>query len=155
MTPIRRILVPIDFSEPSRQALDHAAELGKVFNAELRLLHIQEGQGYAFLDPAHALARLAPGLNEHLGKKLQKLATEVSQSSGLVVKSKVLEEHTATGITEYAARMKADLIVIATHGRTGIARALIGSVAEKIIRTSDVPVLTYRIKEPDRAPGAL
>ena len=135
---IERILVPLDFSEASRAGLDAAAELAQRFGAEMLLLFVVEPLYYAgdlglLLEEQHRFAheefrRLQPQLNRR----------------GLRYRVSVQDGAPYQVITEEAARAKADLIVMATHGRTGLSHVLLGSVAERVVRTARCPVLTVR-----------
>jgi nucleotide-binding universal stress UspA family protein len=135
---IRRILVPVDFSKASLAGLDYAMQLGKRFNATLTVLFVAE--------PLYNAGDLGLFLEEqrHFGRdELARLA--------LRLKKRRMKCHTVvrTGapyqvIDEEAARSNADLIVLATHGRTGLSHLLMGSVAAKVVRTARCPVLTVR-----------
>ncbi len=143
-----RILVPTDFSEPSDAALNYARALAHKFGASLRLLHVIE-PGYAtgtFSNEAY-IAVEAPGAYEMLVKEAQsKFAHRVFPSDlarhGMT--TEVMTGLSTSTIVEYAADQNIDLIVMGTHGRTGLAHLLMGSVAEHVVRTAPCPVLTVR-----------
>jgi nucleotide-binding universal stress UspA family protein len=146
---IKRILVPVDFSDRSLQALDYAAELGRRFGAALTVLHVVEPVSpaplaYGPMDDAGALLqellRMGRRELERVAAKLRKRRV----SSATVLRVGV----PYTEITGTAKRSRADLIVMSTHGRTGLARALLGSVAENVVRTAMCPVLTVRDSKP-------
>lgn len=141
MKPFTHILVPTDFSPPSRAAIEAATSLAGQLGAELTVLHVVEPQFAAYggmpllpvVNFASEAEQAARGALRELEKDLEgkvKLTTTVRHGSPW---REVLEEVTACD---------ADLIVIGTHGHTGLARALIGSTAEKVVRMSSVPVLT-------------
>jgi nucleotide-binding universal stress UspA family protein len=142
MSLFRRILVPTDFSEPSQRALQVAIEMARGSGAELVVLHTCEIPTYAFVDMASPVDLLSP-LSELAGQKLDELLkslrAEFPGARG-VLKVGVPWEQILAAISEVGA----DLVVMGTHGRRGAAHALLGSVAEKIVRLSPVPVLTVR-----------
>ena len=143
MHPIRKILVPTDFSEHSALALTYAADLAKRYNASLSLLHVYPvvnyaaAEGFALYTPEQ-LAKLITQLNVQL-----KAAEDSARALGVTaIGSDMLQGDAYQEILEQAEAF--DLIVMGTHGRTGLKHALMGSVAEKIVRTSPCPVLTVR-----------
>lgn len=137
----KSILVPTDFSETADHALQYAQHLALDFGAELHLVHVQvllEGQEQ---DDAleEEISRMRERLEEDCRGRVEQLPPNFRIEShlkrGLAVAESILEV-----IDEY----KVDLIVIGTHGRRGLRHLLLGSVAEEILRTADVPVLTVR-----------
>lgn len=143
MNPIRKILVPTDFSEHSSLALTYAIDLAKRYDAALTLLHVYPVVNYA---AAEGFALYTP---EQLAKLITQLTTQLraiedeARKAGAGQISSVMEQGDAyQEILEQAPGF--DLIVMGTHGRTGLKHALMGSVAEKIVRTSPCPVLTVR-----------
>jgi nucleotide-binding universal stress UspA family protein len=146
-----RILAPVDGSERSAAIIPLIARLGRPLHAVVELLHVlpalppvdyevpslpRPGQG---LDRAAAMAYL-----EHVGAPLaaQKLTIECVALDGLP----------ATVITRHAAETGVDLVAMTTHGRSGVARLLVGSVAEQVLRTTDVPVLLWKAPVDGTAP---
>ena len=142
MIQIRRILCPVDFSPFARRALDHAAVLSRWYEAEITVLHVSPTMPAVFgLEPMMTEAALAPFDREGLGRELLTFAgdtVEMKPTPQLVVKA----GSPVRTILEYAAEMKADLIVVGTHGRTGFERLMLGSVTEKVVRRAPCPVLT-------------
>jgi nucleotide-binding universal stress UspA family protein len=140
--PFRRILVPIDFTEVSASALDWAIELAASLGASVTVMHSYAIPVVGFPDGALIpSAEVATGLGEAARAALE--AAVAPRRSGRVVLETVLREGDAwEEIQRLADEMDADLIVIGTHGRHGLARALLGSVAEHVMRTSHRPVLT-------------
>lgn len=138
---IRRILVPTDFSEISAQAFTYAEELARQYSAEIHLLHVLEK------NPPILLIRTFDMTNESAAQKIENDAKNLLSefrnrfSKDLNVKEVLLHGNDFEEIVEYAELNDIDLIVIATHGRTGVLHTLLGSVAEKVIRYSKVPVL--------------
>lgn len=148
MGTIRRILVPVDFSEPSQRALDYAAELARPFGAAIEVLHVAEVPAFvpsASLPEARASdLSLVTLVRESADKMLTEFVVAAA-ARGVVVQASRLELGSpARVITEVAAAGDYDLIVLGTHGRTGLTRALMGSVAERVVRHAPCPVLSVR-----------
>jgi len=152
--PFVRILVPIDFSTGSDSALELAARIAAEHQSELFAVHIVETHGLplgTFIHPAThpegiTIERYTHDLAmQELSARLQRLPAAVRHRGRVVVGSP-----TST-IVEIASAESADLIVMGTHGRTGLAHFLVGSVAEKVVRHSPIPVLTVRATEPREA----
>jgi universal stress protein A len=148
MSSIRQILVPVDFSEPSRAALDYAAELARPFAASIDILHVFEVP--AFL-PQGTLVQTAPLdislvdlVRKNAEDALAAFAAEAGTRGISIRASRADLGSPAHTITELAKSGGYDLIVLGTHGRTGLSRALIGSVAERVVRHAPCPVLTVR-----------
>jgi len=150
---IKRILVPVDFSAPSMQALDYAIDFGKPFNPEFVVIFVVELAYYA--DPSGLTDTAGMVLNEleRFGhEQLGRLAANLSKRH--VTARTVLQIGTPSYvIVEMAKRLSADLIIMSTHGRTGLSHLLIGSVAEKVVRSATCPVLTVRGEGPSRRPS--
>jgi nucleotide-binding universal stress UspA family protein len=143
----QRILVPIDGSTTSERALQEAIKLtaGK---AELRLVYVIEqvypldAEGYAYID-YEALQEAV----HSTGERTLAQAVETVRRSGTTAETALLDEpgeRVASVIDNEAVSWKADLIVIGTHGRSGLSRLLLGSVAEGVVRGASVPVLLVR-----------
>lgn len=141
----QRILVAVDFSAESRWALACAAELAARFDASLMLVHVVEPH---FGPPDADLSALTgPGqeVAEHAEAKLELNALgEQMLGPCRVVETVVRSGLAFFEITEAAKALSADLIVVGTHGYTGLKRALLGSTAEKIVRHAPCPVLVAR-----------
>jgi universal stress protein A len=138
---LRHLLVPIDFSQTSHRALDFAIPLANQFDARISLLHVIEPIIYPQEIGPIAVSEMR--LAESALRELRALARKIVPAANL---NKVL---TRTGlpyreITEAARQLKADLIVLTTHGHTGFTRVLLGSTAERIVRHAHCPVLTVR-----------
>lgn len=143
MRTILRIVVPTDFSECSLQALDEAQNLARLFGAKLFLLHVAEDLTPRSLDTEVGMAR------ESLRRTLYSDAE--AQFAALAPRLRGQDYDTAirmgrppVAICKYAEEIDADLIVIATHGRSGMARLFIGSTAEEVVRRSKIAVFTIR-----------
>ena len=140
MKKINHILTATDFSEGSKRALDYAVFLAKTFGAEIQLVHILEPP-FPTTDPAYLkmIGEMAGAESE----KLKSLAEEVKKRLPNV-RSFCREGTAALTIIKAARELKSDVIVLGTHGRTGIAHAFIGSVAERVLRLAHCPVITVR-----------
>ncbi|MEM9194356.1 MAG: universal stress protein [Myxococcota bacterium] len=144
---IRRILCPTDFSKPSEHAVKYAANLAKELGAKLQLLHVYEIPTFATPDGAFiADAAWVTSLLTNASKELDR-ASEPFKDDELDIKTHTVQGSAHAEIVHFADRAEADLIVMATHGRSGLSRFLMGSVAERVVRTSNVPVLTVHSPE--------
>jgi nucleotide-binding universal stress UspA family protein len=142
MIKLERILAPTDFSEHSQYAIKYACELAKRFGAELGLL-------YVVPPPPAAITYGAPLPQEVTDRKIpaREELEKLEISDAEQIRQVVREIRTGTPFVEivrYAKANDVDLIVMGTHGHTGIVHALIGSVAEKVVRKAPCPVLTVR-----------
>jgi len=152
MRAIRKILVPVDFSEPSQAALAYAAELAKSFGAVVDVLHVWEVPSFL---PARELAiegsadqALVDVVKQNSETQLEAFVREATKRGVAVQKSWAELGSPAHSIVDRAAEGGYDLIVIGTHGRTGLSRVLIGSVAERVVRHARCPVLSVRTGGP-------
>ena len=155
LTPLRfhigKILVPIDFSEPSRKALHYAKLFAQQFEASLTVVHAVEPLSYP---PDFAVVPLLPpdveeARTRELETQLRELAASVG--GGVKVESVIRNGRVWQEIVDYAKATDVDLIIISTHGYTGLKHVLLGSVAEKIVRHAPCPVLVVRDEEHDFA----
>jgi nucleotide-binding universal stress UspA family protein len=145
MLPLRTILVPTDFSPCAAAALDYAAALAKQFSAEIRLVHVLPT--LAMHLPVPPLVPMPPEWIETTRTLSQtSLTNEAKRVDGVKVTTELLDGITDEAVLAAAAKAKADLIVIGTHGRRGVSHLLLGSVAERVVRQSPIPVLTVRQK---------
>jgi universal stress protein A len=142
---IRRILAPTDFSELSEQGLKSALELAETFGAKLLLLHVVEPPPYPVegIVPSHLGATLLDDLERQASNELAQVLS-ATQASKVEVARRVAVGIPYRKIVEVAEEEHSDLIVMTTHGRTGLSHLVMGSVAEKIVRTAPCPVLTIR-----------
>ena len=144
---IKRILVPVDFSVHSIKALETALSLAQTFDADITLVHIVEQIIYPgdWMYPPIAMTDFASEQREQISAKLKALAKDSNARTHEVVRlGRAWQE-----VVEVAKERKADLIVLATHGYTGLRHVLLGSVAEKILRHAPCPVLSIRAEEED------
>ncbi len=144
---LQKILLPTDFSDYSAAAKSYACELAARFGAELHLVHTLEHQ-YS-LTPEFGFGLAPPtqiAESKVAAEKALSGLLDPGWSRGRNVTYRVFEGSPKVEIVRYARAENIDLIVISTHGRTGLAHMLIGSVAETVVRTSPCPVLTVRPK---------
>ncbi|MGD0526291.1 MAG: universal stress protein [Polyangiaceae bacterium] len=137
------LLVPVDFGEPSLQALDAAIELATRFRAQLTLVHVYEIPAYVYGGMTFATTDLFGPIEDAAREQLDKMLHEV-QASVTGTKAVLRRGSAAQEILAVIAEVHPDLVVMGTHGRKGVSHALLGSVAEKIVRLSPVAVLTMR-----------
>ena len=141
---VKNILVPVDYSDNGNAAMAYAGALAKEYDAELHLAHVYE-QPFAYVDGGFASAPLPAVPPADLEAEEQKLE-EVDAPEGTRFRRKFIVGTPADELVEYAKENDIDLVVMGTHGRTGLSRLLMGSVAEAVVRRAPCPVLT--IKQP-------
>lgn len=139
---VRRILVPVDFSEGSEMAIRHAKEIAQTYGAEIDLLHVVEELAYPTAYGLEPVTFPTQDIVERVEKQLADLARDEIGYEHVMIQATV--GHPATGILEYVEENEVDLIVIATHGRTGLDRMLLGSVTERVLRRAPTPVFVVK-----------
>jgi nucleotide-binding universal stress UspA family protein len=151
---IKSILLPTDFSECANYALSYATSMARKFNASLVCVHVVEPMmpavGYTGLTDPLPLADISEQLEESASRELPKIAG-CDECSGLIVDEVIAHGDAATEIVRVAQERGVDLIVIASHGRTGLGRILFGSTAESIVRHAPCPVLVVKRRQRDEA----
>ena len=155
MIEIRRILCPIDFSDHSRRALDHAIAIARWYESTVTVLHVFSPAPVAAFGPGPVVFEpivLTPADRDQLLADTKAFA-ETESAPGVAIEAVVREGNTAGEILEQAIGMTADLLVIGTHGRSGFERLLLGSVAEKVLRKASCPVMTVPKGLPDAVPA--
>ena len=152
MTTIKRILVPTDFSEPADQALDYALQLAAALNATVSIAHVLDDPFERTLYSEQYVPMPDAVREEILSYVRERLAARVARSGRHDVTSEILSGPPAQAIVNRA--RDADLIVMGTHGRHGMAHLLMGSVAERVVRSAPCPVLTVRDTSTDRVTRA-
>jgi nucleotide-binding universal stress UspA family protein len=144
---IKRVLVPVDFSADSLHALTYACDLARRWGATVVALHVVEpiylGEASVLLAARPDPAQLLDEQWKICNRELTRLSEDMARD-GRKVRTVVKRGVAAHVIVDTAKRMAADLIVMATHGRTGLDHMLVGSVAEKVVRAASCPVLTVR-----------
>ena len=142
---LNHLLVPVDFSDHSRYALKYAAELVSLWNARITLVNVIEE---AILPTVYGVEPVAvfpiDNLVEQSQKALNDLKLKFFSENASNVDTQVIVGHAATSIAEFAKEVSADLIVIPTHGLTGLKRFLMGSVSEHVVRNAQCAVLTVK-----------
>ena len=135
---LARILVPIDFSNCSKIAFRYATELARDFKAELRLVHVVDPHGYPLGDQYAAwdAARLMKEASDAAQKQMRSMAARARVRYSVRV-----DQGSPAAEICHAANHDVDLIIISTHGRTGLGHLLIGSTAEHVVRYAHSPVL--------------
>lgn len=143
---IKRILVPIDFSADSLAALAYAREFAKPFGAELSILSVVEPIYYAtpadMYVPSPNVAMLLDEQRRSAVKHLARIGADLKKRRQRF--RTAVKVGSAAQVIVDTAKKDADMIIMATHGRTGLVHMLMGSVAEKVVRTAPCPVLTVR-----------
>ncbi len=145
MRSIKRILVATDFSPCARAALDTAVELAASLDASITLLHVYAAPTEVLPDGSVlsldglALERAERAIDEQLCDERRR-----AQRRGVVIAVESADGHAADVIVRRAAEERADLVVVGTHGRRGVPRLLLGSVAERVLRAAPCPVLIAR-----------
>ncbi len=139
---ISKILVPLDFSEFGKEALEIAQHWAENFKATLHLLHVIDIHDLYSLDPQNMQSSviLENTLREHAAKELQKY----SQSLKVPCETEIRLGSPIEEISDCVQEKNIDLILIPTHGRSGLKHVLLGSTAEKVVRHSSCPVLTFK-----------
>ena len=147
MVTLKKILCPVDHSECSYLALKYAISLALKDEAKLYLMHVIDSRLYdteIYKFSPHKLSEIDESkIREDLMKSLPEGTTDVLEVETLVVKGVPFNE-----IINAATEINVDIIVIGTHGRTGLSHVMLGSVAEKVVRKSLCPVLTVRMPPP-------
>jgi len=147
MLEIHSILFPTDFSECGNFALSYAASLARTFNAKIICVNVIEPiiptVGYSGMTEPLPIADIADQLEDSAERELPKLA-ECDECAGIEVEELVVHGEAASEIVRVARDHHVDLIVISSHGRTGLGRILFGSTAEAVVRHATCPVLVVK-----------
>lgn len=152
MFPYKNILVPTDFSDFSLKGLHHALALAQASGATVHLIHVVEEIVYP-ADWGYAQVGLTDLTRELEKSSLEEMAKlQASLKSAVPVHTAVVVGKAPEAIAEYAKEHSADLVVIATHGRSGIEHFFFGSTTEKVLRMAPCPVLTFR-PESEQSPS--
>jgi len=149
---LRQILVATDFSEPSDAAMAYGRELARAFGAQLTVLHVTDNvaaraygaDGFVFAD-TDLQRDVEAAAQRQLDAQISDEDRSQLRAAGVVLTASSI----AATIADFAQEIKADLIVMGTHGRGAVAHLLMGSVAERVVRTAPCPVLTVRHPEHD------
>ncbi len=141
----KKILVPLDGSELSESVLNHVVTIATSCQVpEVVLMRVLEPLDKSTIMEKHFDAKIASELDEdyhnEAARYLEKIATTLKRK-GIAVKVEVLSGKPAEEILKYSQRSGVDLIIMSTHGRSGVSRWVFGSVADKVIRQTEIPVL--------------
>ena len=148
---IRRIMVPIDYSDNSKAALAYGAELALGFGASLDVVHVWDRPTYLtdavmVQRPGEAHKPIGELIRENADRDMTEFLSEVSLPTTLSVSRRLVSGEPASALLAELKKGEHDLVVLSTHGRTGLAHLLLGSIAEKLVRLSPVPVLTVPVR---------
>lgn len=146
-----RILVPTDGSPSMESVIDHASHLAGVHEADLHGIYVVDTGSYATLP----IDTSWDGMTEMLREEGKQAVSELASMAGETpVETTVREGNPSTEIVDYAREQNCDCIVMGTHGRAGIDRLLLGSVAERVVRSSPIPVLTMPVSRAEESQNA-
>ena len=141
---IKRILVPVDFSDPSLRALDYAIDFSRPLKSQLIVLHVVEPVYYPMAADMYGVGLDLGNVYESDRTRRARATLPAGWKTPRSARGgphRALPRHRASGHRGDAKKLKADLIVMSTHGRTGLSHLLMGSVAERVVRTAACPVL--------------
>jgi nucleotide-binding universal stress UspA family protein len=149
MIALKNILVATDFGEAADAALAYGRELARTFTSTLHVLNVADDVYVRLGGDAYVavLPDLQKGVEEAAQKQLDALLIDNDPSPITVKKAVLTSSATAAAVVQYARETNIDLIIIGTHGRGAVAHLLMGSVAERVVRTAPCPVLTVRHPE--------
>lgn len=150
MITLKQILVATDFSEPADVAVNYGRDLARAYDATLHVIHVIENM-LAFYGPdiGFAMVDIERNIESAVRRDLDATIAKRDGDPVKVVTSVKRGSNVANAITEYAAANAIDLIIVGTHGRGAVSRLLMGSVAERLVRSAPCPVLTVRAHERD------
>ncbi len=141
-TPTNLILVPVDFEAASTKALQIAKDLAARLGGEVVIAHVYQLPVYTYpgLEPS-----IMPGFHAEVTSAAERAVSALAQQEGNL-RAVLRQGDPATEILAAAEELKASMIVMGTHGRQGLAHLILGSVAERVLRKSSVPVLSVRVE---------
>jgi nucleotide-binding universal stress UspA family protein len=150
---ISRILMPVDYSDASREAVQFACYLAKHLGAALDIVHVWDRPAYVADTVVVAQGggkpkSLAEMIRENAEAEMKEFLASCQVSADVRVTSHLESGEPASTILRVAEKTGVDLVIVGTHGRTGVRHLLLGSIAEKLVRLSPVPVLTVPPPEP-------
>ncbi|KTG30949.1 universal stress protein [Haloferax profundi] len=140
------ILVPTDGSKAAERAIEHALDIAKTYGARIHALYVVDTSIYTSLD---AGADVVIDALEREGEVATRHVREAAEEAGVEVDAEVVTGTAYRSIHDYIENHDIDLVVMGTHGRTGLSHYLLGSVTERVVRTCPVPVLTVRMGDED------
>ncbi|MCH7660364.1 MAG: universal stress protein [Euryarchaeota archaeon] len=143
-----RILVPTDGSAGVERAVEQATALASVHGATIHAVFVVNTASFASLPMETSWEGVSDMLRED-GREALERVREIADKRAVPIETAIIDGTPSKEIVHYAIEEGCDLIVMGTHGRGGIDRLLLGSVAERVVRASSVPVLTVRVREED------
>jgi universal stress protein A len=156
---MKRILIPVDFSEPSLKALDYATKLARHRRPkpQLIVLHVVEPVYYPVAGEMYGVGLDLGSVYDEIERAARAQVARLTTSlrrRGATARGLICLGTAAQAIVETAKKLKADLIVLSTHGRTGLSHVVMGSVAERVVRTAPCAVMTVRASARPRRAAA-
>ena len=142
MATFKNILVPTDFSDTAQHALEYARALASSFKATLHVVHVVPDQTWSIEGTGWSLPDLLGAWEQEAQTRLEAL-----KAPDLPMQTQAMRGQPFAEINQYAKAHEIDLIVMGTHGHGAVQRMLLGSVAEKVVRTASCPVLTVRLSD--------
>ena len=142
MTPLKSVMVATDFSPLSEKAIDYAVMIAKQFGAKILIMHVLDPitvtttDALMFSDNSEALRKMA--------EEMMKNLADILKEKGVSIETALLKGAAASEIISKAAQAGVDVIIMGTHGRKGIEHLILGSVAEKVVRSATCPVMVVR-----------
>ncbi len=150
MISLSKILVPTDHSDTSLKALDYALEFARAYQAEVYLLTVVDERYMTYMsltaEDKNSSASLEDKMVAHMNRELDSIIASKKAGNVKIIK-KILTGHPSEEIIRFSDDINADLIILGTHGHSGVSRMLIGSVAERVVRRAKRPVLVVRRDE--------
>jgi nucleotide-binding universal stress UspA family protein len=151
---VKSILLPTDFSECGNYALSYATSLARTFGASIIAVHVIETivptVGYSGMTEPLPIADITEQLEDSAERELPRLA-ECEECAGLEIEELIVHGEAASEIVRVAKEREVDLVVISSHGRTGLGRMLFGSTAEAVVRHASCPVLVVKPPQAEEA----
>ncbi len=147
---IRRIMVPIDYSDNSKAALAYSVDFARSFGASIDIVHVWDRPTYLtdavmVQRPGEAHKPIGELIRENAQHDMAEFLSQITIPADIKTDSRLLSGEPASALLGELKKGEHDLVVLSTHGRTGLAHLLLGSIAEKLVRLSPVPVLTVPI----------
>lgn len=150
MIELKNVLVATDFSEPSLVALDYGRDLAKSYGATLHVVHVIEDlMAFHGAEIGFAIADVGRNIEAAARQDLEDMLTDDDRETLKSLTTTIRAPNVSHALTDYAKVHAIDLIIVGTHGRGALHRFLIGSVAERVVRTAPCPVLTVHAHERD------
>jgi nucleotide-binding universal stress UspA family protein len=150
--PVKRVVVATDFSDGANRALTVAIRFAKLLGAAVDLVHVYPMAAAGVMSPLPGVVQMPPpppDVMDEIDRSLDAMAKQID-AAGVERLTTILQGRAADEIVAYANRIPADLIVMGTHGRTGIRRVLLGSVAEQVLRQARCPLLVVPLADDAR-----